>query len=107
MGRAERRRAERIDRIENKKTQVTLSRAELNQIKQDISNRASAYGTESLMTCFALAQHRLYGFGYKRIFRTLEYIDELMSDILSGEKDMDEYIEELKDETGIVITCDR
>ena len=62
MGRAERRRAERRNRIENRKAKILMSREEIGEMKQKVSSNVSAYNVESLMTCFALAEHRLYGF---------------------------------------------
>lgn len=105
MGRAERRRAERLNRIENSKDKVTLSRQEIRQLKEKITVDASAYGAEALMTCYALALRRLYRFGFKRINRSLKEIDRLMDDILSDRATIEDYKKELEHETGIVIKC--
>lgn len=105
MGRAERRRLERKKRIEERKEKVLLSRSEISRLKQDITSAATSYGTEALMTCFALAEHRLYGFGATRIFRSLSYIDELMGPIIEGEKTIEDYKKELETETGVKIEC--
>lgn len=107
MGRAERRKAERRNRIENRKGKILMSREEIGVMKQKVSNNVSSYNVESLMTCFALAEHRLYGFGQKRIMRSLQYIDNLMGAILNDEATMEDYMKELKDETGVVIKCDK
>ena len=105
MGRAERRRAERRDRIEDRKGKILVSPAELSRVKRDIANKASGYHTEYLMTCFALSLHRLYGFGAGRIGKTLRCIDGLMNDILNDTSTMDDYIRELEEETGVVVKC--
>lgn len=78
MGRAERRKAERRNRIENRKGKILMSREEIGEMKQKVSNNVSSYNVESLMIRFALAEHRLYGFWQKRIMRSLQYIDNLM-----------------------------
>lgn len=57
------------------------------------------------MKCFALAEHRLYGFGQKRIMRSLQYIDDLMGAIINDEVVMEDYMKELEDETGVIIKC--
>lgn len=105
MGRAERRRAERCERIENRKGKILVSREDFGKTKQEITNVVSHYNTEALMTCFALAQHRLFGFGSKRILRTLEYIDTLMGEVNSDHVTVEDLKEQLSDETGIAIKC--
>lgn len=105
MGRAERRKAERRDRIENRKGKILISREDLNKMKKDITYEASGYNTEALMTCFALAMHR-QGFDADNIGESLSYIDSLMTDILTGVKSMDDYIKELEDEAGIIVKCE-
>lgn len=106
MGRAERRRAERYNRIEERKNKVLLTREEIASMKKDISHTVSSYSVESLMTCFALAEHRIYGFGAKRIGRCLQYVDELMGAIMDDTACMDDYVRELEEETGIVVKCE-
>lgn len=103
MGRAERRKRERRERIENKKGKILLSSSELNQIKEQIRDDQAQYNVDSLMTCFALAEHRLYGFGRKRISRTLMYIDEMMGDVVNGKATIEDFKEELRNETNIII----
>lgn len=105
MGRAERRRTERRNRIQNRKGKYLLSKADINQIKQKKSDDVSAYNVEALMTCFALAERRLYGFGKKRIFRTLQYIDDLMGTVLTDEATIEDYKKELQQEARVVIKC--
>lgn len=106
MGRAERRRLERRNRIEDRKGKTYMSRDEINRLKEEIAATASEYNVENLMTCFALAEHRLYGFGQKRILRTLQYIDELMGPIADGTATIEDYKEELEREGNVVIRCD-
>lgn len=71
MGRKERRAMERRNRIEERKGKILISKDDLADMKQRITKDASAYSVESLMTCFALAEHRKHGFGAKRIARSL------------------------------------
>jgi hypothetical protein len=105
MGRAERRRAERRNRIEERKGKVLLSHSEINEIRRTASNDGSVYGVEALMTCYALALRRLYKFGRKRINRSLNYINDLMDDILEDRATMEDFKQILEDETGIIIRC--
>lgn len=105
MGRAERRRTERHNRMQNRKNKLLISKRELSDIKRKVSDDVSDYNVEALMTCFALAEHRLYGFGKKRIFCTLQYIDELMGAILTDDATIEEYKNELEREAKITIKC--
>lgn len=106
MGRAERRRAERRNRIEQKKNTPNMTYQELGEMKDKLRNDISKYNVESLLTCFALAEHRLYGFGYKRMMRTLNYIDSLMGYINDDVATMEDYKKELEEETGVIIKCE-
>lgn len=106
MGRQERRLAERRNRIENRKGKIPLSRKEIKELKDTITHDASAYSVEALMTCYALALRRLYGFGHKRILRSLQAIDGLMGEILDDKATIENYKKILEDETGIIIRCD-
>ncbi len=106
MGRAERRRAERRERIENRKGKVMLSHGDINELKKTITHDASAYDVEALMTCYALALRRLYKFGRKRIARALNAIDDMMSDILEDKVTIEDYKKILENETGIIIKCE-
>ncbi|MDD2954013.1 MAG: hypothetical protein PHC95_12770 [Parabacteroides sp.] len=107
MGRAEKRRLERQNRILDKKEgKITLSRKDIAKLKEEITHDTSAYSTEALMSCFALALRLLYGFGFKRINRTLGKIDQLMEAILDDTKTIEDYKKQLEDETGIIIKCE-
>ena len=105
MGRAERRRAERRNRIEDRKNKVLLTREDINKMKEDITYEAAGYHAEALMTCFALSLKRLYGFGPKRIGNVLEYIDGLMSGLLDDSASIEQYKKELENETGVIVKC--
>lgn len=105
MGRAERRRAERNNRIEERKGKILVSPAELNKIKHDIAHQASGYHTEYLMTCFALALHRNH-FDADQIADLIVEINGFMDALLNEEATMDDYIKELEDETGIIVKCE-
>lgn len=106
MGRAERRRLDRQNRIEERKSKVLVSPKDIRQMKRDIIDDVNNYKTEALMTCFALAEHRLYGFGSKRIIRTLQCIDDFMGDILDGKVTIEDYKKELEEKAGVVVKCD-
>ena len=105
MGRAEKRRMERKNRIEDRKGKVLMTPQDINQLKRDIAQDVTDFKVEALMTCFALANHRLYGHGAKRTMRTLQYIDELMGPIITGEKTIDDYKREAEEEINIAIRC--
>lgn len=106
MGRAERRRKERMDRIQERKEKVLVSRDDIQAMKKRATKKALEFNGEILMTCFALALHRSEGFGYKRIFRVLTYLDSLMDPVEKGEMSIEDYIQILEDETGIVVKCE-
>lgn len=105
MGRAERRRAERQNRIQDRKDKILMSQNEITELKRSITHDASAYGIEALMTCYALALHKLYGFGEKRLLQALAEIDRLSENILNGTNTIEDYKKILEDETGVVIKC--
>ena len=105
MGRAERRRMERQNRIEDNKGKVLMSQHDINELRRSIVEDVADFRTEALMTCFALANRRLYGHGTQRTLRTLQYIDELMGHINTGEKTIDDYKRELEDEINVRVVC--
>ena len=105
MGRAERRRAERRDRIESRKGKILISREDLNKMKRDITYEATGYKTEVLMTCFALILARR-GHDADDIGECIVALNELMDAILSGEATVEDYIKELEDDTGIIVRCE-
>lgn len=103
MGRAERRRKERYDRIQDKKDKVTLSRSEISDIKREAQQDVTKYNVEALLTCFALTLRRVFKFGPTRIMRALEYLDGLMGDVINDEATIEDYKKMLEDETGVRI----
>lgn len=107
MGRAERRRLERKNRLEDRKGKILMTPGEIAKMKEDITastiDNFGNYSTEALLTCFALANHRLYGHGLKRTMRTLAYIDELMGYIINDEKNVQDFKNELEDELHVKI----
>lgn len=106
MGRAERRRAERANRIDEKKRKILLTPEEIGRLKREITHSVSSFSVESLFTCFALAEHRLYGFDSEKISQSLRYIDHLMEEIDNDTACMEDYVRELEEETGIIVRCE-
>lgn len=100
MNRAERRKAER-----NNNNKISMTIEELNSIKEHISDETSIASVDILMTCFALAEHRMHGFGKKRIKKSIDYIDELIEGIVNGESTIEDYKKELKEETDVTIVA--
>lgn len=74
-----------------------MNREKENSYYQKKSFKTSNFDVEALMTCFALAEHRLYGFGKKRIKRSWSCIEALMDDILNDNATLDDYKKELDD----------
>lgn len=107
MGRAEKRLSERKERIESRRNKILISKEELSNMRDRDIKIALNYNVEALFTCFGLAQHELYGFGEKRIARTLEYIDSLMGQVNDDKITIEDLKSELLDKTGILIKCDR
>lgn len=103
MGRAERRKKERRNRLAYNKESIRVTRDELQKIENTVQHDVTAYSTEALLTCFILANRRLYGHGATRSMRTLEYIDELMGAIVRDEATIEEYKEIVKDEISLVV----
>ena len=105
MGRAERRRAERANRIEERKGKILMSKQDLGKMQDSIRQDISNFNVEAILTCLALALHRKFKFGPKRIMRILNYIDELMGGVVDDIYTIDDYKQQLKKETGVVIKC--
>ncbi len=102
-GRKLRRQQERQAKIQENKESTRYKPAEITQMKKEIREQTSMYNVDMMLMCIALTEHRLYGFGSKRIYRTLEYIDSLMGDILENKATMGDYERALEEETGIRI----
>ncbi len=103
MGRAERRRTERKERIEDRKGKIFLKPGDIAKLKNDVAEAAAKHDTEVLLTCFALVLHDEFGFGKKRIMRALESIDRAFDLVLTDKLDVDSMKNRLKKEIGIVI----
>lgn len=103
MGRAERRKAERRNRIASNKDSVRMTRDDIRRVEERAQEGLTAYSTEALLTCFALANRRLYKHGVTRTMRTLNYIDELMGAVINDEATIEDYKKELEDEIGLVV----
>lgn len=107
MGRSERRRAERQQRLERNKIINKLTQnGPTNEMINDAVHIASANNVELLMTCFALSLHDEFGFKEKRISRCLNKVSEYMDKILNDETDLKELQKQLQDNTGIEIKCE-
>lgn len=105
MGRAERRKAERRNRIEDKKGKIYLTPAEVKKMKDEISSQAANFDVEVLLTCFAQVLHDEYGFGQKRILRALNAVDTTFGKVLDGELSVKEMKQRLEDEVAVKICC--
>jgi len=105
VGRAEKRKAERMARLADHKTKTLMSREDISKIKEDVTDRVSKYNVEAMMSCFALAQHELYGHGYSRIMKSLQFIDDLMGRVNDGDFTIEDIKKELVDKTGVRIEC--
>lgn len=107
MGRAERRRLERKNRLEDRKEKILMRPEDIRKIKEEITAQVTdnfgSYSTEALLTCFALVNHRLYGHGLKRTMKTLAAIDEMMGPVAEGTKTVPELKQELEDEVGLKV----
>lgn len=105
MGRAERRRAERRNRIEDKKDKIYLRPSDIKKMKEDITAEVANFDVEVLLTCFAQVLHDKYGFGQKRILRALQAVDETFGQVLNEELNVEDMKRRLEDEVGVKIYC--
>ena len=103
MGRAERRRQERQQRILTKRGNISLSPYELRQIKRQAVNDIATFDVEIMQTCFAVVLHEEFGFGPKRIERAIRAVDRKFGMILNDELTADELAKSLEDSTGIEV----
>ncbi len=106
MGRAERRRLERSQRIEDRKGRVALRPDEIREIKRRTAHEISTFDVEVLLTCFAQVLRDQYQWGHKRIFRALTAVDETFGRVLRGELSVADMQQRLEDDAGIRIQCD-
>lgn len=103
MNRAERRRIDRNKSREPRQRGVRLTAEDINNIKERISDEASIATVDTLMTCFALAEHRVHKFGKKRLKRTIDYIDSLVDAMVIGKATLEDYKNALKEEADVTI----
>lgn len=100
MNRAMKRKQYRESRIQENKENPVLRQKDISSIKEEVSKE----NVNNILTCVALAEHRLYGFGQTRVLRTLQYIDKvLMQDILDDKATIHDYKRALSDEIGVYI----
>ena len=106
MGRAERRQQERQQRILTRKGKIALRPDELKRMERETAKRVASFDVECLLTCFAYSLRKHHGWGYKRIFRVLNEVDQMFGQILNNELNVMDLRQQLKDEVGIVIHHD-
>lgn len=95
MNRAERRRRAKENFV---KTDPVI-RSQMDKAKDELGT----YYVETLMTCFALAEHEVHKFGQGRVMKSLQFIDELMGKVGSGEVTVNELKQKLADEIKVSI----
>lgn len=103
MGRAERRRQERVNRIEDRKGRIALRPDEIRKMKRDTVDQIAKFDVDILFTCFAQVLRTEYGWGHKRILRALSAVDEMFGRVLNEGLSVKEMQERLADEVGIRI----
>lgn len=99
MNRSQRRKAEK----EKRRNEIRLTPDRIQEIKQDVTQKAIDRASEDLMTCFMWALHKRHGFGAKRIFEILTVIDDEMGKVNADPDYIDELKQKLKDEVGVII----
>lgn len=95
MNRAERRRREKEQAVRKAKKILV----------QDIVQQVENQRVEAMMLCFALALHDEFGFGKDRCLRALRRVDSYMEPWVSSKENVEQLIQKVKDEIGLVITC--
>ena len=103
MGRAERRRQERQDRIFTKKGNISISPADLKKHERMIADKIARFDVELMQTCFALVLHDSYGADEDEIVDRLHDIDNLFGQILEGYITADDLVAELYEKTGLQV----
>ena len=104
MGRAERRRSERLTRLEERKNTIRMTQEEYYEAIRRAKNEATRDAFNVFATCMALKDIRKNGYGKKRIIDNLHYMDNLMNDLLDGKANFADYKKEVYDK-GVVINC--
>ena len=93
-----------------KQPMIVMSQSEFNRIKKDIQKQTidelAKFDAETMLTCFATVLRQQYGWGYKRIFKALNSVDEMFGRVLNDELSVEDMIQQLEDEVGIRINCD-
>ena len=107
MGRAERRREEKLKGLQGGSGRVSLSHKEIGRIKEAAETKILEYNVEALMTCFALVLEEMDEpvIGAGDIQMALARIDELMGAVLDGTASIEGYKKELELRTGLVVSC--
>lgn len=100
MNRQQRRQLEKQSKKDKK---YTLS--DLHETSEKRSQETLEYTVEKLMSCFALTLHEEFGFGQKRLIRALQSIDDYMGQINDDSLTMEEILQRLENETGVIIKC--
>ena len=83
------------------------SKAYARNKEQKIKNDTRQQDIDFLMTCFALAEHKVHGFGRKRITKTVEYVCSLMDDILTDKATVEDYKRILEEKARVKLRFNR
>ena len=97
---------ERQQRIQTRKGKIALRPDELRRLERETARKVASFDVECLMTCFAYSLHKHHKWGYKRIFRVLDEVDQMFGRILNDDLNVTELRQQLKDEVGIEIHHD-
>lgn len=103
MGRALRRKLERIKREEAMRNSIRIDKADLARIRQREAETSSMWTVEVAMTCFAMALRNTMHYGPDRIMKVLSECDRLMGPVYEDVDEIDRIKKRLEDETGIRI----
>ena len=103
MGRAERRRLERVQRHETKRGNISMSPYEYRQAMRETADRIATFDVELLHTCYALSLYDVFGLDGDDIAEGLEYIDDIFGRVLGGEVSARGLADELEEKTGVVV----
>jgi hypothetical protein len=105
MGRAERRLAERLNRLNARWDEVSLKRTELDSLQNRIASETSTYSVEALMTCYVLALHNVFGFDKEKSMQALTEVDRLMGLVNSDRLTVEDLKQQCEEQTGIRVVC--
>jgi predicted glycosyl hydrolase (DUF1957 family) len=104
MGRAERRRAEKANKKEQRKTMIHMTQEEYYEAIRQARNEATRDAFKVFATCMAVKDIRMHKYGKKRLIDNLDYMDKLMNDLLDEKADFAKYEKEVYDK-GVIINC--